>query len=51
MDRQVAELVNEQVSAGTHTISFDASNFSSGVYMYRLQAGTTMLTRKLTVVK
>jgi hypothetical protein len=49
--RQVAELVNEQVSAGSHTINFDASNLSSGVYMYRLQAGTTMLTRKLTVVK
>lgn len=49
--RQVAELVNDQVSAGTHTINFDASNLSSGVYMYRLQAGTTMLTRKLTVVK
>jgi PKD repeat protein len=49
--RQVAELVNEQISAGTHTINFDASNLSSGVYMYRLQAGATMLTRKLTVVK
>jgi PKD repeat protein len=49
--RQVAELVNEQISAGTHTINFDASNLSSGVYMYRLQAGTIMLTRKLTVVK
>jgi len=49
--RQVAELVNEQVSAGLHTINFDASNLSSGVYMYRLQAGSTMLTRKLTVVK
>lgn len=49
--RQVAELVNEQVSAGSHTINFDASNLSSGVYMYRLQAGATMLTRKLTVVK
>jgi len=49
--RQVAELVNEQVSAGTHTLSFDAANLSSGVYMYRLQAGSTLLTRKLTVVK
>jgi hypothetical protein len=51
MDRQVAELVNEQVSAGTHTLNFDAANLSSGVYMYRLQAGSTLLTRKLTVVK
>ena len=49
--RRVAQLVNEQVSAGTHTVTFDASNLSSGVYMYRLQAGSITLTRKLTVIK
>ena len=49
--RQVAELVSGQVAAGLHTVNFDASDLSSGVYMYRLQAGSTMLTRKLTVVK
>ena len=49
--RRVAQLVNEQVSAGTHTVTFDASNLSSGVYMYRLQAGGSTLTRKLTVIK
>ncbi len=49
--REVAELVNGQVSAGSHTINFDASRLSSGVYMYRLRAGSTMLTRKLTVIK
>ncbi|MCC5941587.1 MAG: T9SS type A sorting domain-containing protein [Balneolaceae bacterium] len=49
--RRVAQLVNEQISAGTHTVTFDASNLSSGVYMYRLQARSTTLTRKLTVIK
>lgn len=49
--RQVATLINENVSAGTHTVNFDASNLSSGVYMYRLNTGTTMLTRKLTLIK
>ena len=49
--RQVATLVNESVSAGTHTVNFNASDLSSGVYMYRLQAGTTVLTRKLTLIK
>ena len=50
--RQVAMLVNNQtVSAGAHTVTFDASSLSSGVYMYRLQAGNTVLSRKLTVIK
>jgi hypothetical protein len=49
--RQVATLVNQIMSAGTHTVNFDASDLSSGIYMYRLQAGSTVLTRKLTLIK
>lgn len=49
--RQVASIVNERVSAGTHTANFDASRLSSGVYLYRLQAGSVVLTRKLTLIK
>lgn len=49
--RQVAELVNGQVQAGRHNVQFDASSLASGVYMYRLQADSKMLTRKLTVIK
>ena len=49
--RHVAELVNEQVSAGTHHVSFNAMNLSSGVYMYRLQAGGRVLSRQLTLIK
>ncbi|MCC5943028.1 MAG: T9SS type A sorting domain-containing protein [Balneolaceae bacterium] len=49
--RQVATLVNGQVAAGRHQVSFNAMNLSSGVYMYRLQAGGTMLTRQLTLIK
>ncbi len=49
--RRVAVLVNEQVQAGRYTIQFDASGFASGVYFYRLQAGSFVQTRKLTVIK
>jgi len=49
--RQVATLVNEQVSAGVHEVKFDASALSSGVYMYRLQAGGQIITKKLTLIK
>lgn len=49
--RHVSTLVNESVNAGTHTVDFDGSRLSSGVYMYRLHAGSTVLTRKLTLIK
>jgi hypothetical protein len=49
--REVATLVNETVQAGIHNVNFDAANLSSGVYIYRLQAGSTVLSRKLTVIK
>jgi hypothetical protein len=49
--RQVATLVSRNEAAGTYTVNFDASNLSSGVYMYRLQAGATVLTKKLTLIK
>jgi hypothetical protein len=51
LGRNVATLVNEQVSAGRHTVNFDASNLSSGVYLYRLQAGAQIMTKKLTILK
>jgi hypothetical protein len=49
--RQIASLLNETVDAGIHTVNFDAANLSSGVYIYRLQAGNVVLTRKLTLIK
>ena len=49
--RQVATLVNETVQAGVHNVNFDASNLSSGVYIYRLQTGSAILSKKLTVIK
>jgi hypothetical protein len=51
MGRRVATLVNENVAAGTHQVQFDASSLSSGTYMYRLQAGGNIQTKKLTLIK
>ena len=49
--QRVATLVNAAQTAGTHTVTFDASNLASGVYLYRLQVGTQVLTKKMTLVK
>jgi len=51
MGQRVATLVNGKQNAGTHTISFNATHLASGVYVYRLQAGNTVLSRKMTLVK
>lgn len=51
--RIVASLANNQrMSAGTHTISFDASRLASGIYMYRMQLEHgESFTRKMTLIK
>jgi hypothetical protein len=49
--RTVAELVNETRPAGHHNVRFAAIGLASGVYMYRLTAGPTVITRKLTLLK
>lgn len=49
--REVAVLVDGTVSQGSHTVSWDAGNASSGVYLYRLSSSGQVLTRKMTLVK
>ncbi len=49
--RRMATIVDETMEAGIHTVNFDASRMSSGVYLYILKTGSTTLTRKLTLIK
>jgi len=51
LGQQVATLVQGEQEAGYHEVRFDASGLSSGVYFYRLQAGTYVETRKLLLLR
>jgi len=52
LGREVATLASrEMFSAGQHTLSFDASSLSSGVYVYRLTSKDMALTRSMTLIK
>jgi hypothetical protein len=49
--RKVGELVDATESPGTKTLSFDAANLDSGIYLYRLQTGEQMKTKRMTIIK
>lgn len=50
--QKVRTLVNgEFKQAGEYSVSFDATNLASGMYIYRLRAGDQMFTRKMTLLK
>jgi hypothetical protein len=51
LGREVAVLVDERKSAGKHEVAFDGSSLASGMYVYRMRSGTSVLTRKMMVIK
>jgi hypothetical protein len=51
LGQQVAVLQNGEQEAGYHDVRFDASTLPSGVYFYRLQAGSYVETRRLCLVR
>jgi len=50
LGREVATLLDEQRREGGHTVRFDASGLTSGMYIYRLQAGANSVAFKKMVV-
>ncbi len=51
LGREVAVLVDGVQDAGRHTVSFDASSLASGVYLYRLNAGGNVQTKKMILMR
>ncbi len=48
---EVATLVNEYQNAGQYAIQFNASNFASGLYVYKIQAGKFSEMKKMLLLK
>ena len=51
LGREVAVLVNERKLPGTYEATFDAGGLAGGMYLYRLQAGDFVATRKLLLLR
>ena len=51
LGNEVATLVNEEKAAGTYAVEFNAKDLPSGIYFYRLQAGSFVETKKMILMK
>jgi len=51
LGKEITTLVNSYKAAGIYKVSFDASNLPSGVYIYRLEAGANIDTKKMILTK
>jgi hypothetical protein len=49
--QRIATLINQKMTAGEHTITWDARNFASGVYFYKLSFGSLSETKKMILLK
>ena len=51
LGKTITSLVNEQKTAGSYKVTFDASSLPSGSYFYRLSAGNYIIIKKMMLVK
>ena len=51
LGKEITTLINEELNAGEHEIKFDAKNLASGVYFYRMKAGSFSETRKFILLR
>ena len=51
LGREVASLVNEVKESGVYSVDWDASQFSSGVYLAKMTAGSYSSTKKLLLLR
>ena len=49
--QMIVELINDQIPAGVHQVTFDAQGLSSGTYIYQLKTSDGVLSKKLLLIK
>jgi hypothetical protein len=49
--QKVAEVVNSKFSSGNHSVDFNASNLASGIYLYKIEAGSFTSVKKMQLMK
>ncbi|GMQ82909.1 MAG: hypothetical protein BMS9Abin05_2375 [Rhodothermia bacterium] len=51
LGNEIQTLVGKVLNAGTHSVTFDAGQFASGLYLYKLQSGELVKTRKMSLIR
>jgi len=51
LGREAATLVNEELNSGEHSVIFDAKGLATGLYFYRLSAGSFVETKKMILLQ
>jgi hypothetical protein len=51
LGREIKTLINKELSPGSHDVNFDGRNLTSGVYFYRLDAGSFVQTKKMVLLR
>ncbi|MBD3233381.1 MAG: T9SS type A sorting domain-containing protein [candidate division Zixibacteria bacterium] len=51
LGQKMTTLVDGYKQAGQHTVTWDASNYSSGIYFYKLTAGDKVFTKRMMLLK
>jgi hypothetical protein len=51
LGQEVATLINREMTAGYHEVQFDASQLTSGLYIYRIEAGDFVSIKKMMLLK
>jgi hypothetical protein len=51
LGQEIRTIINEVKEVGVHKVNIDASDLNSGVYLYKIESGSFVKTRKMTLVK
>lgn len=51
LGREITTLVNQEMKPGSYEVKFDGSNYASGLYFYRIEAGNYLEVKKMVLLK